>query len=758
MPSEQPAPVRPPRASVVRRWAGLLAELTRWDEWYDSKLPVFLAALCYGGLVAVDRGGAHGAALAGAIAWLLALFGCYAAFGHLVNDYADREVDRRAGKERPIGRLAEPVARALVVAPALGAMAIALCRFDAGTSTLTAAALAVAALYSLPPARLKTRGVLGLAAATLAQRTAPLAIAFQGLRAWDPGAAALVALGTCIGIRFILVHQALDRANDLRSGVETVGTRTTLGPLFRLVKRRVFPAEALCAVLAVGLAALRAPVLLAVFALFLLKEAYYWRRGLPLRPVTYDALSDLYCIILPLSLGLSLAIADPLLAWVVPLAAVLAWRPLQYRIRVHATLPPRTVPGPGEREYKPGQAAPRPPHEGRGPHGDARMDKADPYPLYAELRRRGPVVKVEWPQLGSQWVVTRHRDALALLLDRRLVSNPSNAPPRPGSAPGAPARRFGPDLLEMDPPDHTRLRRLVGKAFTSSTIERYGGRVEEVAGRILDEAAKDGSIELISGFATAIPITIISEMLGVHIADLKGFASFMRQLSRIGPLPPEVEAGKQRFTARLQRLFEERRQEPRDDLISALVRAEQGGDQLSGDELIGMVFLLLLAGFITTANLIGNGTLALLRHPAQRELLRGSPQLAEGAVEELLRYDSPLELSSVRFAATDIEIGGVRIRGGAAIRVLVPSVNRDPDQFAAPDTLDLERQPCPHLAFGHGIHFCLGAPLARLEARIALPLLVRRFPDLRLADGQQPDWHPHPILRGLRQLPLRLRP
>ncbi|MFO1057561.1 MAG: cytochrome P450 [Dongiaceae bacterium] len=763
MPGDMPAPARSRLAGVVGRRALLLAALARWDEWYDSKLPVFLAALCYAGLVA-DSGGR---ALAVDMAWLLVLFGCYAAFGHIVNDYADREVDRLAGKARPIGDFGEPAALALMIAPAAATMAIALWRFDRGTVALTAAALAVAALYSLPPARLKTRGVLGLVAATLAQRTAPLAIGIQALQGWDAGAAAIVLLGTCIGVRFILVHQALDWENDLRTGVETVGTRISRVGLFQLVKRRVFPVECAGVVLTAAAVSGRAPLVLAVFVLFLLKEAVYWRRGARPRPVTYDLFSDFYCVLLPVALSLSLTLAEPRLAWTLALAAALSWRQLRYRLQLHATLWAGDTAAARERGYKgPGTSAPAQTGDPAAPPPpaalwkDVAMDKNDPYPLYADLRLQAPLVRVNWPQLGSTWIVTRHREAMAALLDERFVCSSSNVlgSPADDGARGAPLRGFGPDLPEMDPPDHTRLRRLVGKAFTRGMIERYEARIEQLASEILDKAEAEGSIELISDYATAIPITIITEILGVEIRNIKGFAGFMRLLAMSGAGRPELQAAKQRFTNRLQALFAERRQAPRNDLVSALVEAEQDGDKLSAEELIGMVYLLLLGGFITTANLIGNGTLALLRNPGQMELLRGNPQLAESAVEELLRYDSPLELSSMRHAATDLESCGKQLRAGARIRVLIPAVNRDPEVFAAPDTLNLERSPCPHLAFGHGIHYCLGAPLARLEGRVALPLLVRRFPDLRIADGGKPEWQPHPVLRGLARLPLRLRP
>jgi cytochrome P450 len=212
---------------------------------------------------------------------------------------------------------------------------------------------------------------------------------------------------------------------------------------------------------------------------------------------------------------------------------------------------------------------------------------------------------------------------------------------------------------------------------------------------------------------------------------------------------------KERFTRYLQATFEQRRREPREDLITALVQAEQDGGRLSSDELIGMVYLLLIAGYVTTVNLIANSTLSLIRNREQLELLRGDASLYPTAIEELLRYDGPLELSSAHFASEDIELDGLLLPRGAQIRLVMPSINRDPARFDRPDVLDLKRDPCPHLAFGQGIHYCLGAPLARLEGRIALRALIERAPDIRLAAAADGPWLSHPILRGPERLPLR---
>lgn len=386
-------------------------------------------------------------------------------------------------------------------------------------------------------------------------------------------------------------------------------------------------------------------------------------------------------------------------------------------------------------------------------------DKADPYPGYARLRAMAPVLKLEWPGIGHAWVITRHSEAITVFKDPRLVRNTASLAAG-GTIPSRPVRGFGPDLLELDPPDHTRLRRLVGKAFTPRMVQRLDRRITDLADQILDRASARGGIELISEYASIIPITIISELLGVPVGDMEKFRTFICALvtsQMLGRTSDALEAAKSRLSAHLNAVFDARRKAPRDDMVTALVRVEQEGDRLSANECIGMVYLLLLAGFITTTNLIGNGVLALLRHPAQIEMLRQNPALAGTAVEELLRFDSPLEMSSASFASTDVEVGGVRIPRGARVRVLIASANRDEQRFASPDTLDITRDPCPHLSFGSGIHHCLGAPLARLEGRIAIARLIERAPSLRLADPAQVRWSAsHPTLRGLQQLPLRL--
>jgi cytochrome P450 PksS len=492
-----------------------------------------------------------------------------------------------------------------------------------------------------------------------------------------------------------------------------------------------------------------APFFIIPFVLYLAKFPILHLRGF--RPVilSYGVFSDFYCMVLPIGLAVLLAADAPRFFWLVPLAVAISWQQITTRA-VPLIDQLRKSPRPGAIEEKAGAEAP----VAREP-SSLTLDKADPYPLYARLRARGAAHKTMWPGVGPTWIVTRHREALSVMLDPRFV----HTEPRPPSASGEPVRGFGRDMLETDPPDHTRLRRLVGKAFTRQSVDRYSGRIEQLANQILDGAERRGSIELMSEYATVIPITIITEILGIPIKNIPAFSEFMYALGlsqTVGRRDDDLEKAKLRFTNRLQGLFEQRRQEPRDDLLSALVAAESDGDKLSPDELLGMAYLLLFAGFVTTVNLIGNGVLALLRHPDQLALLRAQPALAESAIEEVLRFDTPLELSSVRFASVDVELGDQRIRKGAPVRILIASVNRDPERFYEPDQLDIRRNPCPHLTFGHGIHYCLGAPLARLDGRIALSTLVERSPGLRLADPGQLKWRPHPILRGPEQLPLQL--
>jgi cytochrome P450 len=388
--------------------------------------------------------------------------------------------------------------------------------------------------------------------------------------------------------------------------------------------------------------------------------------------------------------------------------------------------------------------------------------KADPYPFYARLRDEAPVHRVILPDKQTAWLITRYADVAAALKDERFVKDKLNA-----STPGQAAKQpwvpgmFKPltrNMLDLDAPDHSRLRALVHKAFTPRLIEIMRGRVQALTDDLLSSVQGRGRMDLIHDYALPLPTTLIAEMLGVPATDRHKFhrwssAIVSSNATGWGMLAaiPRVVA----FLRYLRQLVASRRAAPRDDLVSALVQAEEAGDRLSGDELLAMVFLLLVAGHETTVNLIGNGTLALLENPDQMEKLRNDPDLIKPAVEELLRYASPLETATERYAREDVTIEGVRIPQGGLVYAALASANRDERQFPHPDTLDLAREPNRHLAFGLGVHFCLGAPLARLEGQIAINTLLRRLPELRLAVPPQAlKWRRGLVLRGLRELPV----
>ncbi|HEX8905495.1 MAG TPA: cytochrome P450, partial [Longimicrobiaceae bacterium] len=357
-------------------------------------------------------------------------------------------------------------------------------------------------------------------------------------------------------------------------------------------------------------------------------------------------------------------------------------------------------------------------------------------------------------------LVARYADVATLLRDARFAKDPLNVRDgKRGAGPWIPPflRPLTRNMLDLDAPDHTRLRALVQKAFTPRLVDGLRPRVESLVDELLSAALPGGRGDLIAQLALPLPLTIIAELLGVPRDDQPRFHRWSTRILSGTPdfrallMIPAVRA----LFRYLRALFDRRRAEPRDDLITALVQAEEAGDRLSEDELLGMVFLLLAAGHETTVNLIGSGVLALLRHPAQRERLRADPDLAKSAVEELVRFTSPVEVATERYAREEVEIAGVPIRRGELVLGLIGSANRDPEQFSDPDALDLAREPNRHLGFGVGAHYCLGAPLARLEAQIAIPALLERAPGLRLAvPSEALRWRKHVFLRGLRELPV----
>jgi cytochrome P450 PksS len=388
--------------------------------------------------------------------------------------------------------------------------------------------------------------------------------------------------------------------------------------------------------------------------------------------------------------------------------------------------------------------------------------KADAYPYYARLRAEAPVHSVRLPSGPVVWLVTRYDDVVALLKDPRLAKDRRNAQ---GSKPFSRLpgilgflQAIEHNMLDLDPPDHTRLRGLVHLAFTPRLVERMRARVESLADELLAKALSAGTMDLIASYALPIPATVISEMLGIPPADHVRFHKWSAAIvaSTAGPNLFRVLPAIWMFVRYLRRMVALKRAEPRDDLISALVQAEEAGERLREDELVAMVFLLVVAGHETTVNLIGNGVLALLQFPEQLARLRDDRALDATAVEELLRFHSPVEVSTERYAREPIEIAGVTIPQGALVYGVLSSANRDETQFEKPEVLDLGREKNRHLAFGQGIHYCVGAPLARLEGQIALRRLLDRVPTLRLAVPESSlSWRRGLNLRGLQALPVR---
>jgi cytochrome P450 len=388
--------------------------------------------------------------------------------------------------------------------------------------------------------------------------------------------------------------------------------------------------------------------------------------------------------------------------------------------------------------------------------------RADPYPLYRHLRDNDPVHRSR-PIQG--WLLFRHADCVELLRDARFSADDRNylgyGRMRAAAIADGIADPTVPDepvMLRRDPPDHTRLRGLVNKAFTPRAIDKLRGRIEEIADELLDGLSKRKEFDLIADYAVPLPVTIIAEMLGVPAKDQATFKRWSDHLvgfldPQAAPPPHVLKRTREEFFTYMGRIAAERRRQPADDLMTALVQAEEKGQRLSEIELHGTLALLLAAGNETTTNLIGNGMLALLRHPEELQRLRAQPDLMESAVEELLRWDSPVQFTA-RMPTTDVEFRGHRFRQGEALVAILGSANRDPEAFADPERLDLGRQDNRHLSFGHGIHFCLGAQLARIEAQIAFRELLRRLPDLHVPPGVKLRWRRLTFLRGLERLPL----
>jgi cytochrome P450 len=389
----------------------------------------------------------------------------------------------------------------------------------------------------------------------------------------------------------------------------------------------------------------------------------------------------------------------------------------------------------------------------------------DPHAFYALLREEGPVHEAMLPMGTRAWVVTRYPDARAALSDARLSKDVERSSElmrqfRPtGEEPSDGGEMFR-HMLNMDAPDHTRLRKLVTKAFTARRIEGLRPRVQEISDALIANMvanADAGPMDLLDEFAFPLPITVISELIGVPDGARDDFRAWSNTMLQSGPRE-EAQAAGLAMAQYLTGLMEAKRAEPTDDMLSELILASDDGDRLTQGEVLGMVFLLLVAGHETTVNLIGNGLLALLRNPEQLAALRADRSLLPSAVEEFLRFDGPINLATFRFTSEPIELAGVQIPKDEFVMISLLGANRDPHQYEQPDRLDLGRNPS-HVAFGHGIHFCLGAPLARMEAAIAFSGLLDRFDDIELAvPVKDLSYRPSSLIHGLTRLPVLLRP
>jgi cytochrome P450 len=386
---------------------------------------------------------------------------------------------------------------------------------------------------------------------------------------------------------------------------------------------------------------------------------------------------------------------------------------------------------------------------------------ADPYPVFRQLRAVAPV----WKAPLGRWFLTGYDDTAQLMRDRRFG--------RGYDDPEALIRRFGPTALQepavvglthmmlmRDPPDHTRLRGLVTKAFTGRRIEALRDGIQDLTDRLLDKVVPLGRMDAIRDLAFPLPVLVICELLGIPEPDRERFVTGSSSGGALlNPTPPtraeldSANAGTLASSAYFDALFEQRRREPRDDLITQLVQAEEAGDRLTTAELGANVRLLFAAGHETTVNLIGNGFYSLLRHPDQWRMLCDDPTLVPNAIEEILRFESPVQAVG-RTVSEPLVLGGVALEKNEIVVSLIGAANRDPAVFSDPERLDITRKDLRPLSFGGGIHFCLGAQLARIEAAVVFETILRRLPDLRLVDPDHPKWRPSFILRGLTELPV----
>ncbi|GGL94634.1 cytochrome P450 [Streptomyces fumigatiscleroticus] len=379
---------------------------------------------------------------------------------------------------------------------------------------------------------------------------------------------------------------------------------------------------------------------------------------------------------------------------------------------------------------------------------------ADPHSALAALRSRGPVHHVRFPTGDEAWMVVGHDEVRAAFADARLRNDVRHSADFDSDG----LYSVGRNMLQVDPPDHTRLRSLVAREFTARRIRALRPRVQETADALLDAVAAAGRADLVAAYAFPLPLTVICELLGVPGMDRAAFRAWSTKVVALDE-PEQSARAAQEMTAYLLELTEEKRRlrdADESDLLHALVRTHDE-DRLAPQDLLGMAFLLLVAGHETTVNLIANAVHLLLSHPGELAALRADPGLLEGAVEETLRHESPVPAGTYRYTAEPVTLGGVRIPAGERVVLSIAAANRDPARFPDPDRFDIRRDPAAtraHLAFGHGVHHCLGAPLARLEAVTALRTLLDRFPRLEFDGDGAPQWRTS-LMRGLRRLPVR---
>lgn len=389
--------------------------------------------------------------------------------------------------------------------------------------------------------------------------------------------------------------------------------------------------------------------------------------------------------------------------------------------------------------------------------------RANPQALYEQMRDETPIYRAVGPVTGNNfWFFTRYDDCVSILKNDQAIGKEFRK-----HLPAEVANKWGPPpdpndvfevvnhhLLDLDPPDHTRLRGLVHKAFTPRVIENLRPRIQQIADDLIDQMQGTGQADLINAFSFPLPITVIAEMLGIPAADRDKFRDWTRTLLFV-PDADENRRAAIEFGMYMNSMIDERRENPQDDVLTGLIQAEESGDRLDRMELLSMLFLLLVAGHETTVNLIANGTLLLLQHPDQMQKLKNDPALIRPAIEEMLRYNGPVETTTFRWTFEDVEIGGVTIPAGDVVLPALLAANRDPAYFENPNVFDITRENNKHIAFGMGIHYCLGAPLARMEGAIAINTLLKRLPNLQLAvDVDDLQWNESILLHGMKEMPV----